>query len=109
MTIPKFTQEVRQKLSDYVQGLFPALRNRMSKEETDLAILLRGNQRLYEALVAVIKSRIEGRAGVAEPSDPLVCKSMLARDRELQFLLNRLAFLYSSPVNPQPDDGEQPA
>jgi hypothetical protein len=108
MTIPKFTQEVREKLSDYVRNLFPVVRTRMSKEEVDLGIHLRGNPKLYEALTAIIKTRIEGRAGIPEPSDPLDCKSMLARDRELQWLLSRLAFVYSSPVNQQ-EDGELPA
>lgn len=98
------------KVSDYVRALFPAMRFGFSETEASLATHLRGNERLYNDLTAFLRGRIEGRARTAEPSDPLVCKSMLARDREVQFLLGRLDLLYRSPVNASPDveDGEQP-
>jgi len=98
------------KVSDYVRSLFPAMRLGLTEAEQALAVHLRGNERLYNDLTAVLRGRIEGRARVAEPTDPLVCKSMLARDREVQFLLGRLDLLYRSPVNAptDEDDGEQP-
>lgn len=98
------------KVTDYVRTLLPAMRHGLSEAEQALATHLRGNERLYNDLTAVLRGRIEGRARVAEPSDPLVCKSMLARDREVQFLLGRLDLLYRSPVNEvaSEEDGEQP-
>ena len=91
-----------------VQDWLPQARNRMSKSEMDLAIILRGNDKLMAYLTEMINDRIAGRARVPEPSDPLVCKSMLARDRELQWLLSRLEFIYRSPVGIPGSDAEQP-
>lgn len=98
------------KVADYVRSLLPAMRLGLSESEQALAAHLRGNERLYNDLTAVLRGRIEGRARIAEPTDPLVCKSILARDREIQFLLGRLDLLYRSPVNEatEEDEGEQP-
>lgn len=98
------------KVADYVRALFPALRPGFTEAEQALAMHLRGNERLYNDLTAVLRGRIEGRARVAEPTDPLMCKSMLARDREIQFVLGRLGLLYRSPVNEltDEDEGEPP-
>jgi len=92
-----------------VRGMVPSLRYRFTKEESDLAVHLRGNEALYESLRMFVESRIAGRAVVPEPTDPVQCKSMVARDRELQWLLGRLGVLYSSPVlTPTERDDEQP-
>lgn len=95
------------KVSDMVREWLPQMRFQMSTLETNLAVHLRGNSTLMDALTALIKSRISGRVLIAEPSDPIACKSMLARDRELQWLLSRLEFIYRSPVNPTGEDREQ--
>ena len=92
-----------------VRELIPHLRNRLSSEEMDLAAHLRGNEKLYDALTGIIRSRIAGRAAVQEPTDPLVCKSMLSRDRELQWFLSRLELCYRAPVSQPGQDGEPPA
>lgn len=98
-----------QKLSDWVRETLPKQLFAMSKSEAALAVHLRGNDALYETLTGLLEDRIAGRAKLPEPSDPLACKSMLARDRELQWLLGRIEFIYRSPVNnPGSDDGEQP-
>jgi len=110
MTVPRFAESGMRRVADMVRELVPSLRNRLSKEDEVLALQLRGNAPLYEAIIGIIKARIGGRQMVPEPSDPLVAKSMLARDRELQWLLGKLEFLYhSSPSNLEQDDREQPA
>jgi len=91
-----------------VQEWLPQVRNQMSRAEVELAPHLRGNEKLLTALTNMINDRIVGRVRVPEPSDPLVCKSMLARDRELQWLLARLEFIYRSPVDTPGSDAEQP-
>jgi hypothetical protein len=98
------------RVSDIVRDMVPFMRNRMSGAEHDLAVHLRGNEALFNALSTVLRERLEGRARLSEPSDPVACKSMVARDRELQWLLGRLDYLYRSPVaTPTDDGGEQPA
>ena len=110
MTIPPGIKAIPQKVSDMVRELIPAWRHGLTQEERRLAVHLRGNIDLYESLRSIIRSRIAGRAAVPEPTDPLICKSMLARDRELQWLLLKLEYIYRSPVNsPAQDDGEPPA
>jgi len=96
------------RVSDMVRDMVPFLRYQMTPAESDLSIHLRGNEVLYKALTGLLHDRIAGRAKVQEPSDPLVCKSFLARDRELQWVLNRLEFIYRSPVNPPGGVAEQP-
>lgn len=110
MTIPRGMLAATQKVSDMVRAMVPHLRGRLTPDEAALAVHLRGNERLYEDLTRIIRGRIGGRASLPEPSDPLVCKSMLARDRELQWLLSRLEFIHRSPVaTPADSDGEPPA
>lgn len=91
-----------------VREWLPTMRYRMSPEEASLGIYLRGNTPLMQALCALLQARISGRAKAQEPSDPMECKSMIARDREIQWLLGRLDFIYHSPVNPPGDDAEPP-
>ena len=107
--MPRGVRAATQKITDVLGDFLPKFRDRLTPDEQDLGIYLRGNKELYEALTKVIQFRIEGRAKVPEPSDPLMCKSMLARDRELQTLLSRLEYVYRSPVLQPADDGEQPA
>ena len=78
-------------------------------EEMALAPHLRGNERLYEALVALITSRINGRALQPPPSEPVDCVRFLERDYELRWLLSRLESVYRSPVNPEAADSDQSA
>ena len=74
--------------------------------EQNVGVHLRGNASLMEALIELLTSRILGRANVPVPSDPLTCKSMMERDAELRFIMNRLRLIYDSPAN---ESGEQPA
>ena len=103
MTAPRLSATMN-RVSDMVREMVPFLRRVMPPEEVELAVHLRGNEKLYAALTAIIDLRIRGRAGVPEPSDPVLCKSMLARDRELQWLRDALERAYRAPVN----SGEQP-
>lgn len=97
-------------VTNMVRDMIPFMRARMSGEEMDLAIYLRGNEPLYNSLVSVIRAKIEGRARLPEPSDPLECKSRMARDHELRWLLNRLEFIHRAPVlQPVDSRDEQPA
>ena len=108
--MPRGVRKVQQRVSDMVADFIPFMRYRLTAEESDLAVHLRGNTALLESLISVIRSKIEDRARMPEPSDPLVCKSMMARDRELQELINRLNHLSRSPLETPADDrGEQPA
>jgi len=110
VTIPKPIRAATQRVSDLVRQLIPRYRYAMNPEEAALAVHLRGNEALFETLKGLVQSRMAGRAGLPEPTDPLVCKSMLARDRELQWFLSRLEFIYHSPVNPPAEEErEQPA
>lgn len=98
------------RVSDMVRDLF-ATRHRfaMTPDEMDLAVSLRGNIPLYEALTNIVQSRITGRASLPVPSDPTDCKAILDRDHELRWLLSRLEFVYRSPVNQADAAGEPPA
>jgi hypothetical protein len=110
MTIPRGFTPGRRRLTDVVREMIPHLRNALTPDERALAIHLRGNEALYLALTTLVRSRIEGRAKLPEPTDPLAAKSMVARDRELQWVLARLEFVYRSPVSqPAEDDSEPPA
>lgn len=84
-----------------LMGMVPFLRHGTTKEEDNLAVHIRGNEPLYEALTNLIRTRIEARSRVTEPSDPIQCKSIIARDRELQWLLDRLEFIYNMPSQQQ--------
>lgn len=99
-----------QRVTDMVRDMVPHLRQpSATPEEVTLGILLRGNDALYDALTGIIHARIRVRSTVQEPSDPVACKSMIARDRELQWVLSRLEAAYRSPVSPPARDGELPA
>ena len=102
-------QRTARRVSEMVMEMLPQLRHRLSREEAILAPYLRGNQPLMDALRGIIDARIEGRATTAEPINPLTCKSYVARDRELRWLLARLEYVYLSPVGATAEDeGEQP-
>jgi hypothetical protein len=90
-----------------VRDMIPRMRITLSREEAELAVHLRGNDALLVALRNLMLSRIEGRAAVPEPTDPLACKSMVARDRELQWLMGRINYIHRSPAQAQVI-GEQP-
>lgn len=110
MTIPRALQGQFTRVADLVRSLVPGVRGpaMLTQDEAQLGVFLRGNGPLYDALRGIIEARIEGRLSLPEPSDPLVCKSMLARDRECQLLLLRLELIYRGPA-PSADEGEPPA
>jgi len=81
----------------------------LSPEERDLAIHLRTNHLLYESLMRFIGAKIEGRAKLPVPSDPLKSHTRLVADSELRWLMSRLEHIYRSPdESPANDGGEQP-
>ena len=95
------------RVADIVRGMFLSSRvPAMEPEEQDLALHLRGNDKLLASLIGVIEARIAGRAKVPEPSDPIVAKSMIARDRELQWLVSRLQLVCHSLESPSGQGGE---
>ena len=108
MTIPPSLAKAAETVADYVRNLKPFTRNQLTPDEQDLGAILRGNQKLHDALWGVIQGRIEGRAKREVPSDPIECKGMMERDKELQWLMGRLEFLYRSPPT-QEEEGEPPA
>lgn len=109
MTVPPKFKSAARKVSDMVREMFPTLRVSLGKHEAALGIYLRGNKDMLDALEGMIQERIEGRAVLPEPSDPLMCKSMMARDRELRWLMSRFRFVFASlPSDPVEDSGEQP-
>jgi len=111
-TIPPKFRMGAQRVSDMVRGMFPRMRGGISPVESDLRVHLRGNEKLFDSLNSLIVSRIEGRARLPLPSDPLQCYGSMARDKELRWLLSRLDEMYHAPVNEQSDEyeyGEQPA
>ena len=107
MKIPKMRETIGT-VAEMVRHLMPTKRFSMSRDERALAVHLRGNQQLLNALKGLIEARIEGRVKLPEPSDPLVAKSMIARDRELPGLLARLEFIFHSPADNPVDEREQP-
>lgn len=99
-----------ERLSDWVREMIPKLRSGLSPAESALAPHIRGNEPLYTALTGLIRSRIEGRRRLPVPTDPMMCKSILDRNNELEWLLSRLEAVYNSPANTVADkQGEQPA
>lgn len=106
MTIPPNIASAPRRVADYVRDRITKWRNPLSPDEMNLAPHLRGSEALYDALTRLIESRIEGRAKLPVPSDPLVCKAMLERDNELRWLLSRLDAVYHSAVSPPADTGE---
>ena len=109
MTIPHGVKQVVGTLADFVRDLIPKMRYRMSPQESRLAIHLRGNKELYEALTDLIHLRLSGRAGVVEPADPVQCKANLARDGECRWLLAEIDHVYRAPVNQAVEEDEPPA
>ena len=107
MTIPSALHAVMPRVADMVRGMFPSFRHSLSPDEQTLAIFLRGNRELFEALVNVIKVRTEGRAKVPLPNNPMECMVSMARDKELRWLLSRLEAIHHSPAD-SAQDGEQP-
>lgn len=97
------------RVTDMVREMIPHMRGRLPQEELDLAVHLRTNEKLYEDLTELIRSRIRGRDQLPVPSDPLACKSLMERQSELRWLLSRLDHLHSLPMNQGADEGEQPA
>jgi hypothetical protein len=108
LTIPPAITQATTRVSDFLREMIPKWRTTMTPEEAALAVHLRGNDKLMASLRDLIMSRIGGRASLPEPSDLLTCKSWLARDRELQWLLGRLEALHRSPVM-QPADNREPS
>ena len=94
------------RVRDIVLSMLPAMQRSMPPEEMALAPHIRGNERLYEALVALITARIRVRDTQSVPSDPIDCRGILERNYELRWLLSRLDAIYRSPVNPQAADGD---
>lgn len=99
MSILKDIAGNARRVSDMVREMFPRFRTALSEEDRDLAVHLRGNERLYNALTAILRSRIQGRDQLPVPSDPLTCKSILERNNELRWMLSKLEYLYRSPAN----------
>ena len=109
MTIPPGLKSAAGKVSDMVREMIPRFRHHLTKEEAALGLYLRGNKPLLEALSALIWTRIQGRGLLPVPTDPVICRGMMERDRELQWLLSILEYVHASPVNPPEDNREQPA
>jgi hypothetical protein len=106
MTVPKLSR-VRDMVLAMVTSPRPIVV--LTQEEADLGPHLRGNQKLYDALVNVVRARLSGRESQPVPSDPLDCRAVMERNHELRWLLARLDAVYRSPVNQPADDREQPA
>jgi len=109
LTVPPGFRAGVGRVADMVREAFPFFRDRLSPDEHTLAIFLRGNRELYDALVTVIKVRVEGRAKAPVPSNPIDCLASMSRDRELRWLLSRLEAIVHSPADNLAQDGEQPA
>jgi len=107
VTVPPAAKKVATTLADMVRGMGLRLRQEMSPEEQRIAVYLRGNEDLYEGFRCLIQSRFEGRAKLPLPSTPQECQISMARDKELQWLLGRLEYVYRSALKAAPE-GEQP-
>ena len=110
MTVIREIQQGARRVSDMVREMFPHIRGRMTAEEADLAVHLRGNDRLHAALQSLIRSRIAAREAMSVPADPIVCKVIMERNSELRWLSVKIGQLFRSPANqPSEHEGEQPA
>ena len=89
-----------------VRDMIPRMRVVLTREESELAPYLRGNEALLKALSNLILARLDGRALAPVPSDPTECKAVMAMDRELRWVINRLEFVCHSPANPQAQNVE---
>ena len=97
------------RVTDFVREMVPHMRYRLTKNEQDLGVHLRGNGALLEAVSGLVWDRIKGRERLPIPSDPIVCMATMARDKELRWLLSRLEYVYHSPVMTETaEPGEQP-
>lgn len=103
--------DTQRRVVDIVRNMFPSIiRSNMSGAERDLAILLRDNETLFNALVAMLRARLEGRAKQSVPSDPMKSHTRVVADSELRWLIERLDYLYHSPaVDPVDSRSEPPA
>jgi hypothetical protein len=91
-----------------VRDMISRIRHTESEHHESLRPHLRGNEALYKALTTMIQSRIEGRAQLRLPSDPLQAYGSLARDKECQWLLGQLGFVYNGPIQEPAENSEQP-
>lgn len=108
-SIPKGFAAGARRVRDVVREFVPYSRYSLSNEELRLRVHLRGNKELFEALTALVMTRIKGRANMPVPSDPVLCMASMAMDKELNWFLARLGYVYRSPVSePAKDSGEQP-
>lgn len=110
MTIPPGLRSATKRVSDILRELMPQSRQVMSGDERMVATYLRGNDNLLQGLKGILESRLEGRASLPTPSDPLECMRRIAMDKELRWVLAKLEFIFRSPVSEasEIDDGEQP-
>ena len=97
------------RVSDMVRRVIPFMKNPLTQSEQQLGIYLRGNIGLHDALVGLIQFRLDVMARVQEPPDPIACKSLVARDRELRWFKSRLDSIFQSPVHEPASDSEPPA
>jgi hypothetical protein len=107
MSMPKISRLRDMVVAMLPQGPRPLIV--LTQEEADLGPHLRGNQKLYDALVNVVRARLSTRENQPVPADPLDCRAVMERNHELRWLLARLDAVYRSQVNQTADDGEQPA
>ena len=77
--------------------------------ELDLAAHIRGNTPLYEAIRYFLSARLDARAAMPVPPEPIDCRAILERNAEVRQILARLDTVYRSPVNQPAEDGEPPA
>ena len=104
MTMPKIAR-----VADMLRSILPSRVLTIAPHEEALGVHLRGNAPLYEAIIGMLEARIDHRASLPVPDDPIACKASMERDHELRILLNRIEYIYKSPVTLTHDDGEQPA
>lgn len=96
------------KLSEMVREMVPFMKDRRGREEWALAEHMRGNVTLHETLRKIIQARIEGRLLMVEPTNPLDCRALLARQAECKWFLALLERAFSAPVQMPPSEREQP-
>lgn len=84
----------------------------LTEEQVNLAVHLRGNEKLYQALREVIELRLQMRAELVPPADPTLCMQILTRDHELRWVLAQLEQCFTAPTattGEQPDDEAEEA
>ena len=106
--IPNTVKSLREWVLSNIPGL--GSRQVLLPHEQDLAVLLRGNAPLFEAIVDFLNARLASRDVQPVPTEPVDCRAIMERQHEVRWLLSRLDLIYRSPVNSAAnDDGEQPA